>query len=136
MSKILAFDYGDKRIGVAVSDPSGTIASVVGAFGNEGIKKTIEFIKGLCKEHSAAKIVVGMPHGLSGKETEQTTKTKKFIKNLSEAVSLEIIEVDERFSSAMAEQQFIEKGQKARSEDVDSASARIFLQDYLDKNNN
>ena len=133
MSKILALDYGDKRIGVATSDPTGTIASSLATVENKGVKKVLTTIKDLCQEHSIARIVVGVPYGLSGRETEQTTKTKKFITKLKGALQITVVEVDERFSSALAEKQLADQGRRVSKGEVDAAAAQILLQDYLDR---
>lgn len=136
MTKILALDYGDKRIGVAASDPTGTIASTLATIENQGADRTISTLKDLCQTHSIAKIVIGVPYGLSGKETEQTTKTKNFIAKLKGALKITVVEVDERFSSALAEKQITSQGEKVRHADIDAAAACILLQDYLDKESN
>jgi len=135
MSKILALDYGDKRIGVATSDPTGTIASSLATIENQGANRTISTIKGLCQEHSVAKIVIGVPRSLNGQETEQTTKTRSFIAKLKSALKISIEEVDERFSSVLAEKQLVDQDRKVNKGEIDAAAAQILLQDYLDKEN-
>ncbi|MFH2105276.1 MAG: Holliday junction resolvase RuvX [Parcubacteria group bacterium] len=133
MSKILALDYGDKRIGVATSDPSGTIASPLAVIENQGKAKTISTIKGLCQEHSIVRIVIGVPYSLNNRETEQTTKTKDFIAKLERAVQISVEEVDERFSSVLAEKQLAGQDRKVDKGEIDAAAAQILLQDYLDR---
>lgn len=132
MSKILALDYGSKKIGVAVSDPSGTIASTVGTIENKGKKQTITQVKELCQERSAAKIVVGVPYGLSGEETDQTRQTRRFIGELRSGIDIDVVEVDERFSSVIAKQQATDREEKVARADIDAGAARVILQDYLD----
>ncbi|MBU1178319.1 Holliday junction resolvase RuvX [Patescibacteria group bacterium] len=136
MSKILALDYGDKRIGVAISDPTGTIASTLATLENKGINRVIVTLKDLCQEHSVAKIVIGVPCGLSGRETEQTVKTRDFINKVQEVVVAEIVEVDERFSSVLAEKQLVDRDGKVDKSQIDANAARLILQDYLDRENN
>jgi len=132
MSRILALDYGEKRVGVAMSDELGIIASSNGLIDNKSGDYLISEIKDLCKNHSVAKIIVGLPKGLSGNDTEQTIITKKFIEKLQTELEIPIESVDERLTSVMAKNYITARGQKHRNEDIDSAAARVFLQDYLD----
>jgi len=133
MSRILALDYGQKRIGVAISDELGIIASSVGFIANKGKKHFIPEIKDLCQKHSVAKMIVGLPKSLSGDHTQQTVVTEKFIKLLKAELEVTIEDVDERLTSVMAKQFATGKGKRHKDEDIDSAAARVMLQDYLDR---
>jgi putative Holliday junction resolvase len=133
MSRILSIDYGEKRIGMAVSDESAVLASGLGSIENKGESFVISEIKKICGENKVGKIVVGRPLGLSGQKTNQTEKVEKFANTLERKVKLPIELVDERFTSVLAKKYILEKGRKRSKEKVDTLSAKILLQDYLDR---
>ena len=133
MVKILALDYGQKRIGVAISDELRIIASSLGFIFNKGEKHSFLEIKNLCQKHDVGKIIVGLPKSLAGGETEQTIKTAVFIAGLKKELAMSVESVDERLTTVMAKKYALAKGRRQRDEDLDSAAACIFLQDYLDK---
>ena len=135
MSRILALDYGEKRIGVAMSDELGIIASGLSFIPNQGEEFVNSEIKELCKKHSVAKIVVGLPKGLSGADTAQTKLTQEFINKLQRQSTIIVESIDERLSSVMAKNYTTDQDKKHKDEDIDSAAARVFLQDYLDSSN-
>ena len=109
--KILSIDYGEKRIGLAVSDESETLASRFLTLENNSLKKSVEGIKKIISEENIKKIVVGVPVGFRG-ESGQTEITREFIGELSKNVDLPIIEINEIFTSKMAEENLIKAGVK------------------------
>jgi putative holliday junction resolvase len=137
--RVLGIDHGTVRIGIAMSDESGTIA-----FGREAIpndNKSINKIIKLVQENNAVKIIVGYPLNLKGNKTAQTEEVDKFITSLKEmlakqSVTTEVIEWDERFTSKMALDSMIESGMKKKNrqdkKNLDIISAAIMLQSYLD----
>ncbi len=124
--RYLGIDYGAKRIGIALSDDEGRMAFPAGIIVNNGrgvIKKIIEKIK---KERAGA-VVVGLPIGLDGKETRQTSATRLFVASLEKAVALPVETENEMLTSRMA------AASGMKDDDIDASSAAIILQSYLDK---
>ena len=138
MSRILALDVGDKRIGVALTDPLKIIASPHCSIDRDKESAYLKILK-LAQEHQCELIIVGMPIELSGKAGEQAKKTKNFIKKLNKTLkenchNCEIKQWDERFSSVEAERSLIGSKllNKDRANARDRASASLILQSYLE----
>jgi len=131
--KILAFDAGTKRIGVAVSDETATIAVPVGYIANDGTLD--DEISKLISENNPEKIVVGKPLSMSGKENTMTGFADMLHEKLkSLAGEREVVMWDERLTSVQAEKAMIKGGvrRKKRKQLVDKVAAAIILQSYLD----
>lgn len=130
--RVMALDVGDVRTGIAVSDPTKTIASPLGIF-NAKKQNVIEEIERVVVEKNISTIVYGMPIKLNGSKGEQAVKVEKFILKLREYIpnSVNFISMDERFSSYSAKSAILQMGGKKRA--LDSLSATIILQTYLDK---
>ena len=134
MSRILGVDYGERRIGLALSDPLGIIAKPLKVIDR---KKTIDYLSAIietAKERDVNKIVVGLPLTLKGGYSKQTNIVTEFIKELYNLGKIQIIPVDERLSSVSAEMSLREQGVKTGHEKgrVDETAAAIILQEYLD----
>jgi putative Holliday junction resolvase len=133
MSRILGLDVGEKRIGVALSDPTGTFASplVVLVAVSPGLMKEIA---ALCRTHAADRVVIGLPLRLDGTEGPAAAKVRVFAKKLSGMLALPIDFWDERMSTVTAERCLIEGGTRRakRKTLVDKVAAQIVLQHYLD----
>lgn len=130
--RYLGLDIGEVRIGVAVSDELGMIASPVGM-----IPRKSDVAAGLRKyiaEYYPARLVVGLPVGLSGREGPQAKATREYAEALSEEVGVPLEYYDERMSSSIAEQVLISQGtrREKRKQHVDAMAAAIILQGYLD----
>ncbi len=101
--KILALDYGRARTGVAVSDPTGTVARPIGvveqADSDEGLKQ----LAGLIRDEGADQVVVGLPLTLKGEHGEQARATARFVEALRERIDVPVETYDERFTSVLAE---------------------------------
>ena len=134
MKRILALDYGDKKIGVAISDPMKIIAKPLMVINNFSYKHILFEIQNLITEQNIEKIVVGLPLTLKNKKSIQTKKVLKFIEELNKDINLPIIAYDERLTSKIATQSLINQGVKTghNKKDIDKTAAAIFLQDYLD----
>ena len=137
MGRILGIDYGDSRVGLALSDPTKTIASPYQTISNEGEERLLQKLKNIIAEKDIECLVLGLPIGLNGKDTQQTKKVRKF------AVAIQVIELpiflqDERLSSQSAakslRKQNIKTGHNKHL--VDERAAAIFLQQYLDYSKN
>lgn len=131
--RILGIDYGDRRIGLAISDRGKKLASRFLTVENRTLEKSIEVIKNIIIKENIEKIIVGLPVGLKT-ESEQTVKTRLFIRELKQKINLPIIEANEVFTSKMAEENLLNAGIKREKikEIIDQEAARIILQDYLD----
>ena len=136
MGRVLGIDYGDSRIGLAMSDPLKIIASPFKTIRNEGNEKCLQVFQSLIKEKDVEAIVVGLPIGLRGQETVQTKKIREFA-NLLYALKLPIHLEDERLSSVSAEKSMIQQNIKTGHNKglIDQRAAAIILQQFLDKQN-
>ncbi len=136
MGRVLGVDYGDSRIGLAMSDPIKIIASPFKTILNEGNEKCLQVFQSLIKEKDVEAIVVGLPIGLKGQETVQTKKVREFA-NLLYALKLPIHLEDERLSSVSAEKSMIQQNIKTGHNKglIDQRAAAIILQQFLDKRN-
>ena len=136
MGRVLGIDYGDSRIGLAMSDPLKIIASPFKTIRNEGNEKCLQVFQSLIKEKDVEAIVVGLPMGLKGQETVQTKKVREFA-DLLYSLNLPIGLEDERLSSVSAEKSMIQQNIKTGHNKglIDQRAAAIILQQFLDKKN-
>ncbi len=136
MGRILGIDYGDSRIGLAMSDPLKMIASPFKTIRNEGNEKCLHFFQSLLKEKDMESIVVGLPMGLKGQDTAQTKKVREFA-NLLYSLKLPLYLEDERLSTVSAEKSMIQQNIKTGHNKglIDQRAAAIILQQFLDKQN-
>jgi len=129
--RVLALDVGNKRIGVAYSDPLGISANPLPFIQND--EKVFEKIKKIINEYNIGKIVVGLPLTLKGEEGEQAKITKEFVEELKKHISLPVEFVDERFTTSLAERHLKETTKKSkRKQKLDSLSAVYILKTYLE----
>jgi putative holliday junction resolvase len=138
--RILAVDVGTRRVGLAISDPSRTLARPLEAIAVasdadavERVARRIEQLDG--EDDGIATVVVGMPTSLDGTPTPQTAHVNAFIARLKARTPLPIVTEDERLTSREAESRLArrEKDWRKRKAQLDAASAAVFLQDYLDR---
>ena len=136
MGKILGIDYGERRIGLALSDQTKSIAFPFRVIRNESLEFILEFLKKLCNEKDIESFVIGLPLALSGKDTQQTKKVRQFSRNIK-ILGLPVFLQDERFSSLSAKNSLIKQKIKTghNKEKIDERAAAIFLQQFLDMNN-
>ncbi|MCW3020872.1 MAG: ruvX [Conexibacter sp.] len=124
--RVLALDYGSARCGCAVSDPTGTLATPIEHVDRPGTRKGLVRVADLAREREVGRIVVGLPIGLSGHDTDQTRETREWTERLRERVKPIPVELyDERFTTAIAAR----SGDTRTSED--SRAAAVLLQDWL-----
>jgi putative Holliday junction resolvase len=118
-------------VGLAVSDPLGLIARPFSVVPRSSV---VDEVANLVKELEIGTIVVGLPTGLSGGEGMSASEARKLADELKTAAGVDVVFVDERFTSRMAEVALVESGMKRRKrrETVDKVAAAIILQDYLD----
>ena len=132
--RILGIDYGDARIGVAVSDLLGITAQGIDVISEKDFDKQTERIASLVKEYGAEKIVLGFPKNMNGTIGERGEKTKLFASALSKLCDAEIVFWDERLTTAAAHRTLAEGAVsgKKRKGILDKLSAVFILQGYLD----
>lgn len=133
-SRILALDFGEKRIGVAVSDSLNIIAQSVGTIERKGIKNDLEKIGGLVKEYGAEKIIVGLPLNMDGTEGKSANRAIDFVSALKKEITVEVEMLDERLTTRQGERIFLEAdmSRKNRKKNLDKIAAQLILQGYLD----
>lgn len=137
--RAIAFDIGDKRIGVAVSDPFNEYAMPCDTyFRTRDFRADVQAIAKIAKDKGAGVIVCGMPVNTDGTESEQTEKTRRFIDALRGATDLPIELEDERFTTAEARETQMISGVKRdrRKQTVDSIAASFILESYLKRKKN
>jgi len=134
--RILGIDFGDARIGVAVSDPLGITAQAIETIHWKGDwKKLLERIRELTEYYSCDTIVVGFPGNMNGTVGERGIRTQKFIEKLGAYLpGIRIIPWDERLSTVQSRQALIEMGIDSRRHKgkIDQIAASIILQSYMD----
>ena len=135
MERYVAFDIGDKRIGVAVSDPFNTYALPSHTYFRKGFSEDVKAIAMIAKEKGATVIVCGLPVNFDGTEAVQTEKTARFIDALKQATSIPVVCEDERFTTKMAHETLISEGmsREKRKIYVDALAAANILDGYLNK---
>ena len=128
--KILAIDYGEKNLGIALTDDLGIIAIPFSVEKNNENFHTI--LLKIIKEKKVLKIIGGLPLNLKGQEGSQAVKAKEFFEKLSNEIKMEIELVDERFSTSISENKLKEL-KKNTGKDIDKFAAVIILENYLKK---
>jgi len=134
LSRVLGIDYGERRVGLALSDPMGIIAKPFKVIDRKTTSDYIAEILNITKEKNANIIVVGLPLTLKGEQSKQTEVVIKFIRELKQVGELPVIAIDERLSSVSAKKSLQAQGVKTGHEKsrVDETAAAIILQEYLD----
>lgn len=130
--RLLGLDIGNRRIGVAVSDEQGMIASPVG-YVRRGVKEQDD-LAGQIQRWTPVGLVVGLPVGLSGREGPQAANVRSFAIETLERFGLPVQYLDERLTTTIAERALIANGirRAARKEQVDAMAAAVILQDFMD----
>ena len=133
-SRVLALDLGDRRIGVAVSDPTRTIAKPLLVLERKSRTEDFARLQEIIKAHSAGYLVVGLPVNLSGHEGQRAIWTRDYTAALSEFLQIEAELWDESFSTQDAEDSLRQRGISPRSQRsrIDAVAAALILQSYLD----
>ena len=134
MGRLLAIDYGARRIGLALSDPLKMIASPYRTIINKNNTNLIEEIERIIAEEDVELTIIGLPLGMAGQITEQTKKVEEFAdKLIARGIAIEY--EDERWSTLAAKRSMKEQNIKSgyNKDLVDQTAAAIFLQQYLDR---
>ena len=123
--RVLALDYGSARCGCALSDPTGTLATPIDPVERPATRRGFARVTALVRDRGVERVVVGLPLGLSGADTDQTREARAFADRLAGAVAVPVELYDERFTTAIA----------ARTPDArtseDSRAAAVLLDDWL-----
>ena len=129
----LGLDVGDRRIGVALSDPEGILASTFSVIERKDDSLAIKAIVDIIKQKEVGQIIVGLPRSLDGSLGWQVTKVKNFVQRLSRYTKVPVDYRDERLTTVMARRlRRVSGGKKGRTSD-DAQAAALILQSYLDE---
>jgi len=135
MERILGIDVGDKRIGIAVTDPLQITAQGVMTYRRKTRDDDLEAFREIIEKYELKKIVAGLPLNMDGTESAQTRKTQNFCQFIKKRLNVEIIYIDERLTSSWSEKILIEGNvsRKKRKEYIDTLAAQMILQSYMDR---
>ena len=135
MARALGIDFGEKRVGLALSDRSNLIASPYKTLQFISENDLISEIKKIVIDKEIEVFVIGLPLNMKGEDSDQTKKVRRF-KNLLSILELPIVYEDERFSSIIAKNSLVLQNVKTghNKSEIDRTAAAIILQQYLDKN--
>ncbi len=132
--KLLAIDHGDKRMGIAASDPLGMMAHPLEFIPSEPFDEFLIRLKEILAERETEQIIVGMPRNMDGSIGPQALKVEDFVAVLKKSVTVSVRTWDERLTTVMAEDKLREAGVSVRDakKKVDASAAAVMLQDYMD----
>lgn len=134
MMRILGIDLGDKKIGLALSDPMGWTAQGLGVIASKGLDADIAAIKEYIDRHEVEKVVIGLPLNMDGSSGPRAEKAKAFASRLEKKLKVPVAMTDERLTTVAAEKLLIEAdlSRNKRRKVIDKMAAVIILQNYLD----
>ena len=132
--RILGIDYGRRRLGIAISDEGGILASPLPAYERRGKKEDLTFLSNLASERKAGRIVLGLPLNMDGSSGEMAGEVAAFVEALHKEGGLPVLTFDERLTSVEAERVLVQANlsRKRRKGLRDSLSAVLILQGYLE----
>jgi len=141
MARILGIDFGERRIGLAISDPTATLAQPLPPIvRRRGKRPPAAQVARIALEHEVEEIVVGLPLTPEGGENDWTREVRRFGETIGERTGLPVVYVDERFTSARAERAIralgLRKRDREQKDRVDTAAAMLILQSHLDRRKN
>ena len=136
--RALGIDFGDRRIGLALSDPTGTLASPLTTLTyRTGKRPPVGEVERIARESGVERLIVGLPLDLAGEETERCAAARKLGDALARRLGVLVEYVDERMTSVRAERLVRSSGlprsERERKERVDAAAAALILQGWLDR---
>jgi putative holliday junction resolvase len=124
VGRVVALDYGSARCGVAVSDPTGTLATPLEPVLKPATRRGLARVAELVGELAAERVIVGLPVSLSGRDSAQTAETRAFAERLRERLAVPVELYDERFTTRLAER-------AGGSAALDSRAAAVLLEEWL-----
>jgi len=133
--RVLALDAGEKRIGVAVSDPLGIIAQGVTVIARKDPETDLNEIKRIVEEYKADSVVIGMPINMDGTKGKSAEKVNEFVEVLKGRLSIPVYTYDERLSTKESEKFLIsaDVSRKKRKQVIDKMAAQLILESYLER---
>ncbi len=136
--RVLGVDFGERRIGLAVSDETGTLATPIGTLHRRrGKRPPLRAMEEAARAHGVQAVVFGLPLELSGATSPWSEEVREVANRLGERLGVEVHLVDERMSSVRAERMVrssgLPKGKREDKDRVDAAAAAIILQDWIDR---
>ena len=134
--RVLALDPGERRIGIAISDPSGTVARPLQTLVRRSKAEDFGAIASLVAEHDVGLVVVGQPLSLDGTEGPQARHVARYASALAERLAVPLVSWDERFTTTEAEEILRQNRRKRKNgPGLDAVAAAVILQSYLDSHN-
>lgn len=137
--RILGLDLGERRIGVAISDPTGTVARPLQTLVRDSHEEDFAAIAALVAEHDVGLVVIGRPLNLDGTEGPQARRIARYALALAASLPAQVVSWDERFTTVTAEEILRQTHKKKRRtharDEVDAIAAAVILQSYLDSQN-
>lgn len=132
--RTLAVDYGERRVGLAVSDPTGFLASAYQVLKRESDEQVVEALVDVVNTLGVERIVVGNPITMKGESGEKSQRAQRFAELLEHRVSVPVMLFDERLTTVTAQRTLIEAdvSRKKRKGIVDAVAATVLLQHFLD----
>ena len=127
----MAIDYGQKRVGVAITDPLCTIPQPLLTIKPKSVVDLIERLKCLVKENNVGLIIVGNPISMRGEATAISRQIERFVERLKHELDIEVEKWDERYLSKYAVSKFKEAGLSMKKGDIDRVAASLMLEEYL-----
>jgi putative Holliday junction resolvase len=132
-SRILAVDYGRKRIGLALSDELGLTAQPLTVMVRKNREADLKRLREICARHDVRHVIVGHPVHITGEESEMAGEAARFAARLAKALNIETEMIDERLTSWQAKQTLAEtNGRGSKRASVDDVAAAVLLRDYLE----
>ena len=135
--KLLGVDFGLKRVGLAVCDGLHILATPLPVYNTGSMRQSIDFVAQVAKDREVSGVVVGLPLNMDGTESVQSGRARAFARNLAKVAGLPVELYDERLTTVEADELLIEAGVKnaaERAKLVDSMSAKVMLQSYIESN--
>lgn len=135
MSRVLGIDFGTRRIGLALSDPTGTLATPLPFLDNTGLPEVTSKLKELLGMHEIKTVVIGLPRNMDGSYGASAEKVREFIAQIQPHLSAQIVPLDERLTTVQASRDLSSIGfnQRELRKKIDSSSAALILQQFLDR---
>jgi putative Holliday junction resolvase len=132
--RVMGLDYGERRIGVALSDPLGITAQPLLTLQRTALDADLQALAGLARDHDVRRVVIGLPLSLDGTRGERVRKTEEFAARLGKRTGLPVESWDERLTSVQAERALLEAdlSRKRRRDVIDMTAAVLILQGWLD----
>ena len=133
--RILALDYGEKRIGIALSDPNRIFSKPLCVLSNKGFEQLLEELKKLITLHQVTLLIIGIPYAIDGSITPKTEECQQILNRLKDVLSIPVEGFDERYSTWEANEELKKMGYNWRQakEIKDAMSAAIILKEFLNQ---